>query len=441
MVFGNVIEIIIRAKDKFSRAFNKANLSMEKFRKSALLVGAAGGIIAVGLAGAIKKAIDAEETFNKFAVVFKKVDKEAEIVAKNLVDNFGLSSQSAKQLLSDTGDLLTGFGFTGQAALDLSQQVNELAVDLASFTNIEGGAERASKALTKALLGERESVKELGIAILEKDVLARVDLLISQGQTFESLRQAKAIATLSIAVEQSKNAIGDFARTSEGAANQLKIAKERFEDLQIEIGKVFLPLVREKLIPALQDTIAFLRTFQERWEAIPEPLRETITVLGIVTVAVSALAVAIAIITFVSSPWLTILALIILALVAIHLAAVGFERLIQENIIEPVKEATSFFEGLLNIIKAVLRALAAFSGRTPGAVEQSISGSFQHGGLVKRTGLAFVHQGERVIPRSRLSGGRGGGGGLTIIIGELVGLDAEDVSRSLREELFNKLSL
>ena len=103
----------------------------------------------------------------QFLVAYKK---KAEDTAKTFRQSFGLSRKAAKQLLGDTGDLLVGFGFTEDAALDLSKKVNELAVDLASFTNFSGGAEGASLALTKALLGERESIKSLGIAITEADL-------------------------------------------------------------------------------------------------------------------------------------------------------------------------------------------------------------------------------------------------------------------------------
>ena len=197
-------------------------------------------IVALG-ALSIKAASDAEETASKFAVVFKAVGTDAEVAAKRLKDSYGLSSKASKQLLSDTGDLLTGFGFSGKAALDLSIQVNELAVDLASFTNFSGGAEGASAALTKALLGERESVKSLGISILDVDVQARVLANTKKGLTFETERQAKAYATLQIAQEQSKNAIGDFARTSDSFANQTRILTGKLNDLSVELGTILLP--------------------------------------------------------------------------------------------------------------------------------------------------------------------------------------------------------
>lgn len=204
----------------------------------------------LGLGAAmIKAASDAEETESKFNVVFSSLAKQSSDAARTLARDFGLSRTAAKELLGDTGDLLTGFGFSQKSALDLSNQVQKLAVDLASFTNFSGGAQGASRALTKALLGERESIKSLGISILEEDVKRRVALNTSKGMTFATERQAKAFATLTLAQEQSKNAIGDFARTSQGFANQMRIARSRLGDVAEGFGKLLLP-VANKIVKA-----------------------------------------------------------------------------------------------------------------------------------------------------------------------------------------------
>lgn len=216
---------------------------------------------------AVKAASDAEETFSKFGVVFKDVAEESEIVADNFRKNFGLSGVAAKQLLSDTGDLLSGFGFAGDMSLDLSKKVNELAVDLASFTNFSGGAEGASKALTKALLGERESVKSLGISILEEDVKKQVALQRTQGLTFETERQAKAYATLTLAQKQSKNAIGDFARTSDSFANQWRIMRARLTDAAVAFGKILLPPAL-KVVQAVAGMLEYLQGLSDTTRTI-----------------------------------------------------------------------------------------------------------------------------------------------------------------------------
>lgn len=207
-------------------------------------------VAAVGVGILTKNLIDAaseaQETANKFNVTFSGIRKEADLTADNLAKNFGLANDEAQALLSNTGDLLTGFGFTQESALALSDATNKLAVDLASFTNYSGGAKGASEALTKALLGERESIKSLGIAILEEDVKAKIKSLEVTGElTNETEREKRAIATLAIAYEQAKNSVGDFARSQFEYANQIRVTDSIVRNLTVGLGKGLLPAVTE----------------------------------------------------------------------------------------------------------------------------------------------------------------------------------------------------
>lgn len=258
-----------RALEKTNTALGKTKkvtestaLTFKEFKSSALIAVAAIGT-AVAITGKfIKTASDAEETINKFGVVFKDVGIESEKVADNLAKNFGLASVTAKKLLGDTGDLLTGFGFTGAAALNLSKQVNELAVDLASFTNYQGGTEGASKALVKALVGETEQVKALGIVIRQQS--PEFINLVKHYQDAEgaTLLQAKAIAVLKIAQQQSKNAIGDYARTQGAAANQMRLFGERTKDVMISLGGLLLPTFT-KVVTSINDMLIKFKNIGE----------------------------------------------------------------------------------------------------------------------------------------------------------------------------------
>jgi len=205
-----------------------------------------------------KTASDAEETGSKFSVTFSSVEKQANQMVRTLDQSYGLADITARKLMSDTGDLLSGFGFTQAAAADLSFRVQKLAVDLASFTNVEGGAERASQALTRGLLGEREMMKMLGIAILEKDVKERMAINAAKGLRYENERMAKAYATLDIAIEQSKNSVGDYARTSKSLANQSRELWEDIKDLRVEFGKLLVP-IGSALVSAFRSAVDSMR--------------------------------------------------------------------------------------------------------------------------------------------------------------------------------------
>jgi hypothetical protein len=260
-------------------SLKKAESSLNKFAKNAQAIGATMSTyfttpIVGGLGLAVKAASDAEETFSKFATVFRDVQEQAENAFSTLRNEYGLSATASKQLLGDTGDLLTGFGFAQSEALRLSTEVQKLAVDLASFTNFSGGAEGASQALTKALLGERESVKALGIAILEEDVQKQMAINTAKGLTFATERQAKAQATLDLAIQQSTNAIGDYARTSDSFANQLRLVQTRISDLSVEIGQILLPYA-EKLLQRTKDLLLAFKNLDTGTKT---------TVLGIVAI-------------------------------------------------------------------------------------------------------------------------------------------------------------
>ena len=170
---------------------------LSSFIGGAFAVAAVAGIAKVGKE-LINAASDAEETRNKFNVTFSDIIDDANTAATALADGFGLSQQAAEDMLSTTGDLLSGFGFTQEAALDLATQTNELAADLASFANVP--VKQASDAITKGLLGERESMKLLGIAILDADIK---QLAEDKGIVGELDRQTKAQLTLELALKQS----------------------------------------------------------------------------------------------------------------------------------------------------------------------------------------------------------------------------------------------
>ena len=199
------------------------------------------------LTSAIKDSIristEAQEVISKYDVVFSDMGDASEEAAQRFADSFDLAGATAKEMLSNTGNLLQGMGATREESLRLSLQVNTLAGDLASFTNNAGGSKVASEALTKALLGEREQMKTLGIAILETDVQARVAKNGQNELQGTALKLARAQATLQLITEQSKNAIGDYARTQDSSSNIQKRAAESTKELQIAVGTALNPAV------------------------------------------------------------------------------------------------------------------------------------------------------------------------------------------------------
>lgn len=262
-------------------AKKKTDALSQSFKQLKVASVVATGALTVFYKTAIDASIEAAETNQKFAVTFKEVSKEAEEAAKNLADNYGLARDEAKKLLSDTGDLLAGFGFTGEEALGLSEKVNQLAVDLASFSNVEGGATRASEILTKAMLGERDALVSLGIKITETQVQEELKRRGLEKATGQTLLAAKAQVTYDLALKQSGNALGDFNRSSDSTANVMRRVQARFRDIQVEVGN--------ELTPAINDLgVTFLEASKDGG-VISDALKGLARVIGVVVRSVASL--------------------------------------------------------------------------------------------------------------------------------------------------------
>ena len=183
---------------------------------------------------------DLEEATSKFGVVFSGVMSKAEAGMNRLIDKYHFSELGAREMLSGTGDLLTGFGFAQDTAFDYAQQVAELGADLASFSNYQGGAKGAAEALTKGMLGETESMKALGIVIRQDDAEFRNMVETLKQTKGYTEQQAKAEAVLATAIKQSKNAIGDYQRTADSLSNQMRRTGNIAQDALSAVGEIFV---------------------------------------------------------------------------------------------------------------------------------------------------------------------------------------------------------
>ena len=119
------------------------------------------------------------------------------------------------------GDMATSMGYSQDAAAQMSMALVNLAADLASFKNI--GIDQASTALKSIFTGETESLKELGVVMTQANLEAYA---LAEGYTtaYTAMDQAQQVAVrYQYVLANTQNAQGDFARTSDSTANQLRI--------------------------------------------------------------------------------------------------------------------------------------------------------------------------------------------------------------------------
>jgi phage-related protein len=127
----------------------------------------------------------------------------------------------------------------------MSTTMVQLGADLASFNNTS--PEDALDALRSGLSGETEPLKRFGVnlneAILKQEALRQG---IYDGVGVLTPAQ-KAQAAYGVIMTQTAKAQGDFARTSDGAANKQKIVAAQWDDITTKIGTLFLPVVDRAL--------------------------------------------------------------------------------------------------------------------------------------------------------------------------------------------------
>ena len=233
------------ASQTFDRIGKKVDDSGSKLSKFGALAGAALGGAAIALTGfaigAVKKASDLNETINKSSVIFGKNADEIDTWAKGAAKNLGLSRQAALEAASGFGDMFLQLGFGRDAAANMSKKVVDLAADLGSFSNVPTA--EVSADIAAAFRGEYDALQKL-IPNINDARVKQVALKESGKKSVDTLTaQEKAHAILTIVQKDGARAAGDFARTSDGLANQSKIARARFEDLQATIGTKLLPVV------------------------------------------------------------------------------------------------------------------------------------------------------------------------------------------------------
>ena len=202
------------------------------------------GLIKVGKQ-AVQTASDLQEVQNVVEVSFGSMSAEVDKFAENALKKFGLSKLSAKQFASTFMAMSNGMGVAAEAGKNMSLNLTALSADMASFYNVEQDV--AFTALKSVFTGETETLKRFGIVMTEANLEAYA---LSQGITksYSAMSQAEKVALrYSFVLNATKNAQGDFARTSNNWANQVRILKEQFKELAGIIGngllKVLQPLI------------------------------------------------------------------------------------------------------------------------------------------------------------------------------------------------------
>ncbi len=191
---------------------------------------------------AINAATDLQESVNAVDVVFEDGAATLHEYGKTAATSVGLAQAEFNALATNTGALLTNFGFTQQQAADETINLTERAADMASVFNVD--VDEALFAVQAGLRGETEPLRRFGVSLDDASIRARAVELGLAATTAEVDKNGKATAALSLFYEQTDKVQGDFANTSGSLANQQRILAAEFQNAKAEIGNALLPVMQ-----------------------------------------------------------------------------------------------------------------------------------------------------------------------------------------------------
>ena len=197
----------------------------------------------------------------KFGTVFSTAGsaKAVQDWAQATAHDMGLTRREAQGLAVNMADLLKPMGFTAEAAADMSTETLNLAGALSEWSGGQYDAAQVSDILTKAMLGERDQLKALGISINQAEVDQRA-MAIAQAEGRDEITQMdKALATQQLILEKSTDAQAAYAEGGNELQRNAARTRAKFNELKESVARGLLPVflavadfVTTRLIPAVE---------------------------------------------------------------------------------------------------------------------------------------------------------------------------------------------
>ena len=217
-------------------------------KKIGLLIGGAfavGKLVQFGKE-CTKLGSDLNEVQSVVNVVFPNMTEKVNEFSKKAVKTAGLSETMAKKYVGLFGSMAKQFNFTESQAYDMSTQLTQLAGDVASFYNIS--QDLAYIKLKSVFSGETETLKDIGV-VMTQNALDEYALANGYGKTTSAMTEQEKVALrLAFVQKQLSAASGDFIRTSDSWANQVRVMQLQIQSLKATVGQglinIFTPVIK-----------------------------------------------------------------------------------------------------------------------------------------------------------------------------------------------------
>ena len=203
----------------------------------------------------IDAASDLAEAQNVVDTAFGAMSWKMEQFAATALETYGISELTAKNMGSTYMAMAKGMGVATDAASDMAVTLTGRLSDIMSFYNkTQSEVDTIGRAL---ITGETEPLKAIGVVMTQTNLSAYA---MAQGfsKTYaEMSSNEQLLVRYKYFLEQTALAQDDFAKTSEGWANQTRLLSERLNEFMRYVGSVIMNV----LTPALQfanEAVTFL---------------------------------------------------------------------------------------------------------------------------------------------------------------------------------------
>ena len=198
-----------------------------------------------GIIKVTQKSSEFLESFNLFQVAFEGNYTEAEKFINKMSEMYGLDEAWVTKTVSLFKQLANAMGLSADTGEKLAKLLTQMSVDISSLYNLD--VQNVPSILQSALAGQTKPPRRLGGDITQATLQQTLsDLGIDRQIANLTFAEKRLLIIISL-TQQLKETTGDWGRTLESPANQMRILSEQFNRLSREVGNVFIKTLGQVL--------------------------------------------------------------------------------------------------------------------------------------------------------------------------------------------------
>ena len=254
--FGKIGGLVGKAAGPIGFALSGITSMVGNFLRSfGQIAGVAGTTLAIVGSGFVRAALDGKQAAKSVTRVFEDSASTVNEAAEEVANQFGLSETAYKQYASALGTSMKDRGIK-----DFTQHSTDLislGADIAEEYGIS--VPDAIEALSSAVAGDGDAVREFGIDLSESAIQAELARMGAEGLTDAALEQAEAQAILNLIHKDTIDIQGQASDSTYTFEQRVANLRAKWSDFSQDIG--------ESLLPALESLFGWVDSKSPQIEA------------------------------------------------------------------------------------------------------------------------------------------------------------------------------